>query len=128
MAGLFARFREPLISQLFSGRRVELEHDVEAKLTLLDSPHEPVGRLWESRWSNGLGSFRLKLNTVPQGHDGTARMYCDGVLVAGVDFTGHRLDYKWVGKRTEETPSFEPGQQVKIQVGRMIVGGTVARS
>ena len=124
---MFARFRDPLISQLFSGRSVELLHNVEAKLFLADPPFEPVGRLWESRWSNGLGSLNLKLHTVPKHHDGTAQLYCNGRLLAGFDFKGHRLNYNWVGKWGNETPSFELGQEVQIHVGWMVVMGTVAR-
>ena len=125
MPGLLARFSQPLIAQLFSDHRVGLMHNVEALLYRSDDPVKPVGRLWESRWSNGLSSFTLRLDQVPEEHDGTARLYNDGTLVAGFDFCGRKLVYRWLGKRTDEVPGFDPGQEVRVEVAGMEVRGTV---
>ena len=127
MAGLFARFKETLITQVSSDPSVDLTHSVEANLFSVEAPYLLLGRLTESRWSNGIGSFTLTLNAVPQEHDGLVRLYIDGKLVAGFDFLGRRLDYSWIGKRTAETPGYEAGQRVEAKVGWMNLSGTVIR-
>ena len=127
MTGLFVRFKDQFISQLFGDRNVDLLHNVEAELISLDAPYVSIGRLWECRWSTGLRSITITMNAVPTEHDGTARLYRDGMLLAGLDFSGRRFDWHWVGTHTGEIPSFEPGQKVQIEVGRMKVLGTVMR-
>ncbi len=127
MPNLLARFSEPLIAQLFSHHRVHRLHDVEAVLYCSDMPGKPVGRLCECRWSNGLGSFTLRIEDLPDGHDGSARLYSDGMLVAGFDFSGRFLAYRWLGKLTGDMPGFSLGQQIRLQVAGIEVLGTVTR-
>ena len=127
MPSLLARLSEPLIAQLFSHHRVHRLHDVEAVLYCSDRPDKPVGHWCESRWSNGLGSFTLRIEDLPDRNDGAARLYSDGTLVAGFDFYGRRLAFRWLGKLTGDMPGFSPGQQIRLQVAGMEVLGTVTR-
>ena len=126
MASLLARFRDPLFAQLIGDDRAQRLHNVEALLYRADDLARPVGRLWESRWSNGMGSLTLDLDHVPEGHDGTAQLFADGVLLAGFDFDGSSLAFSWIGKLNGESLSFEPGQTLRLEVGSLVVSGTVA--
>ena len=125
MASLLARFREPLLAQLIGDDRAHRLHDVEAMLYRDDAPAQPVGRIWESRWSNGMGTLTVDLDRVPEVHSGTARLYADGVLFAGLDFTGNKLAFSWLGVLSGESLSFAVGQVLRLEVGELVVSGTV---
>ena len=125
MAGLLTRFRDPLFAQLIGDDRAYRLHDVEALLYRPSDSERPVGRLWESRWSNNMGSLTLDLAGLPADHDGTAQLYADGMLLAGFDFAGRRLAFSWIGRLSGESLSFEAGQTVRLEVGRLVVSGIV---
>ena len=124
MTSILARFRDPLFAQLMGDDRAQRLHNVEALLYRANDP-EPIGRVWESRWSNGMGSLTLDLEQVPKDHDGTAQLFADGVLLAGIDFAGNRLGFSWIGKLNSESLSFEAGQSLRLEVGSLVVAGTV---
>ena len=109
-------------SMVVTGPGVLKTHDVEAKFR---KDGRYLGKLAQSRWSDGQERFSLRLRGLTADHDGKLRLFRNADQVSEFDISGSAINFGWKGKSSDAIPQFEIGDQVRVDVGAMSLVATV---
>lgn len=108
---------------IVTGPGVLKTHDVEAKFR--SESRKFLGKLAQSRWSDGQERFSLRLQGLTADHGGKLSLYRNGDLVSEFDISGSAITFRWKGISSDAIPKFEIGDQVRVDVGAMSLSAIV---
>ncbi len=107
---------------IVTGPGVRKIHDVECKFRSGSTYH---GDLDQSRWSDGQERIEMNLRNLPGQYTGAVRMLKNGQHVADFDAANGQIRFAWKGQSDADTPRFEIGDEVRLELGGQTLTGIV---
>ena len=107
---------------IFGKRLAPKTHDVECKFRTGSVYH---GDLDQVRRADGTEEFEMPLYKLQDDYTGPVRMLKNGQHVADFEAESGEIDFEWEGEFDANTPLFEVGDEVVLELGPHRLAGVV---
>ncbi len=109
-------------SAVITGPGVLQAHDVECKFR---SSSGYLGKLSQSRWSDGQERISLNLSKLPGRYSGPVGLFYKGAHIGDFDAKYGKVAFVAKGMADDGKPQFEIGEEVRLEFGGQSLTGIV---
>ena len=122
--GLLAFVAMTILATLLGKKGPRKTHDVDCKFRTGSTYH---GDLDQSRWSDGRERVEMNLRKLPDDYSGPVRMLQNGQHVADFEAKTGTIRFNWKGEADGDSPLFEVGDEIVLELGPHQLTGIVKK-